>query len=245
MLRMLRSEWLKIRGGLIWLLIGVSPIIAALSGWLSSKEAGDGADGVVWLIALSIMSALHAMLFLPLLTGVFSALVCRYEHASGGWKQVLSLPVSRSQVYMTKFIVIMMLIGLVQLLFLALLLLIGTVLDFGAPIPWAKLLASVAGGWVACLPLAALQLAVSTAWASFAAPLALNVIFTIPNMLIANSAEYGPYYPWVQPMLAMIPSGEMTFGAFNVSAVTLFVIIGGSFLLFFVGGWSYFSRKPV
>lgn len=131
------------------------------------------------------------------------------------------------------------------LLFLALLLLIGTVLDFGAPIPWAKLLASIAGGWVACLPPAALQLAVSTAWASFAAPLALNVIFTIPNMLIANSAEYGPYYPWVQPMLAMIPSVEITFGAFNVSAVTLFGIIGGSIMLFFVGDWSYFSRKPV
>jgi len=244
MLRMLQSEWLKIRGVLIWLLIGVSPLLAALTGWINSMESG-GKDQSAWLIALAIMSALHAMLFLPLLTGIFSALVCRYEHASGGWKQLLSLPVSRSQVYMTKFIVIMMLIGLVQLLFLVLLLLIGTLLGFGNPIPWPHLLISAAGGWIACLPLAALQLAVSTAWASFAAPLAVNVIFTIPNMLIANSAEYGPYYPWVQPMLAMIPSGEMTFGAFNVSATTLFGIIGGSFLVFFVGGWTYFARKTI
>ncbi|MFD0714879.1 ABC transporter permease [Paenibacillus sp. GCM10027626] len=243
MIKMFRSEWMKVRGSLMWVLIVASPLLAAFTGWLSSK--GTAGDEGGWLEALGLMSVLHAMLFLPLLTGVFAALVCRYEHIGGGWKQLLALPVSRTQVYMTKLAVIMLLLGVTQALFLLALLLTGTMLGFQEPIPWSTLFFSVFGGWLACLPLAALQLAVASAWASFAAPLAVNVIFTIPNMLIANSADYGPYYPWAQPMLAMIPSTEMSFGAFNISAVTLFGVIGGSFLIFLLGGWSYFVKKTI
>jgi len=229
----------------MWLLVATSPILSALAGWLAVRNEAQTEGASAWLFIMGMMSSIHAMLFLPLLTGIFAALVCRYEHAGGGWKQLLSLPVSRTQVYVSKFIVIMGLIGIVQLLFLALLLLLGALLGISSPIPWSALLNPIAGGWMACLPLVALQLAVASAWSSFAAPLAVNVIFTLPNMLVVNSAEYGPYYPWAQPMLAMVPSGEITVGAFNISYFTLFGIIGGSFLLFFVMGWSYFSRKMI
>ncbi|PYI53749.1 ABC transporter permease [Paenibacillus flagellatus] len=242
MIAMFRSEWIKLRKTVIWLLAGVSPLIAAGIVFL---EPGEGMDSP-WLPALGIMSVLHAMLFLPLLTGVFAALLCRHEHIGGGWKQLLALPVSRLQVYVIKFVYVMLLVAFTQLLFVIVLLLIGTALGFSAPIPWSEIARSVAGGWVACLPLAALQLAVSTAWPSFAAPLAVNVIFTIPNILITNSAEYGPYYPWAQPMLAMIPrGGEMSFGAFNVTPETLFLVILGSFVLFGVSGYVYFARKAI
>ncbi|GAB2697432.1 ABC transporter permease [Paenibacillus thermoaerophilus] len=243
MIRMFRSEWMKMRRTVIWLLAVVSPVLAALVGVLNVQE-NTSADRT-WLEALGIMAVLHAMLFLPLLTGVFAALVCRFEHAGGGWKQLLALPVTRSQVYLMKFVFVMMLLAITQLLFLTGLLLIGAVLGFQGPVPWTDILRSVCGGWVACLPLAALQLAVATAWQSFAAPLAVNVVFTLPNMLVANSADYGPYYPWVQPLLAMMPAGPDRFGAFHVAEVSLFGVIGGSFVLFLVGGWAYFAKKAV
>lgn len=243
MLRMYRSEWMKIRRSFVWLLLLVSPLVAALLGLLESDREGE----FPWLIALSMMAALHAMLFLPLLTGVYAALVCRYEHIGGGWKQLLALPVTRTQVYFVKFALIMGMVALTQLLFLGVLLLVGAALGFSEPPPWQTLLASVAGGWIATLPLAALQLAVSTAWPSFAAPLAVNVVMTLPNVLIVYSEDYGPYYPWAQPLLAMLPRGmgPNEFGAFGLSAVTLFVVILGSFAVFFAGGWLYFTRKAV
>lgn len=244
MIRMFRSEWMKVRRTVIWLLAVVSPLLAALIGLLNVRDGSTSADAT-WLEALALMAVLHALLFLPLLTGVFAALVCRFEHAGGGWKQLLALPVTRSQVYLTKLAFVMLLLAITQLLFLAALLLIGISLGFKGAVPWAELLRSVGGGWVACLPLAALQLAVAAAWQSFAAPLAVNVIFTLPNMLVANSADYGPYYPWVQPLLAMMPAGPVSFGALNVSAVSLFLVIGGSFALFLAGGWIYFAKKAV
>lgn len=133
----------------------------------------------------------HALLLLPLLTGVFSAFICRYEHIHGGWKQLLALPVSRSSVYLVKLIVVMWLLAAVQLLTAASLYAAGLIQGVEESFPWSSVLINIAAGWAACLPLAALQLAVSTAWSSFAAPLAVNVIFTLPNLLVAHSRDYG------------------------------------------------------
>jgi hypothetical protein len=242
MLGMMRSEMLKLRKSPIWLLVFVSPLLSLL---VAFGESASSSDYSPWLGSLSIMAMLHALLFLPLLTGVFAAFVCRYEHVGGGWKQLLALPVSRSSVYIVKFIYVMLLIAVTQLLIVGGLLLVGAIKGFVGPIPWEEIGRSALGGWVACLPLAALQIAVSTAWSSFAAPLAVNVIFTLPNLLIVNSADYGPYYPWAQPILAMIPMGARDFGAFNVSVETLFIVILGSFVLFFASGLAYFIRKAM
>lgn len=242
MMALFYSEWLKLKKTAIWLLAPISPLIAVLAG---AAEGNRSDIDSPWLLLLGVMAGMHAWLFLPMLNGIFAALICRYEHVGGGWKQLLALPVSRTKLYIVKYVSVMMLIGLTQAIFLAVYLAAGAFLGLSSPVPWEELFRSVLGGWVACLPLAALQLIVSTAWPSFAAPLAVNVIFTIPNILIVNSAEYGPYYPWAQPLLAMMPFQEYDFGAFNVSAVTLFAVILGSFCLFLASGIVYFSKKAV
>lgn len=112
-------------------------------------------------------------------------------------------------------------------------------------VPWPLLISSLLGGWFACLPLAALQLGVSQGWSSFGAPLALNVSLTLPNILVVNSATYGPYYPWAQPLLAMSPFGGESFGAFVLPAQTLMLVVSVSLIVFLGGGLLYFQRKAV
>lgn len=239
--RILSSERLKMSKSYVWLLTLISPVIALAPGYLAVRQG----DSITWELLRTVMALIHSMLFLPLLSGVFAALLCRYEHQDGGWKMLLALPVTRIQVYLCKFIMIIALLGAVQLLFLAALLSMGWLRDAPGPVPWAVLLRSVLGGWVACLPLAALQLAVSQRWSSFGAPLALNVCLTLPNILISNSATYGPYYPWVQPMLAMSPYGEENFGAFNIPLESLMYVVLGSLVLFLAAGLISFRRKAV
>lgn len=226
----------------IWVLILVSPAIALLLGALADMQE-EGA--ITWQVLLSVMSMAHAMLFLPVLSGIFAALICRAEHSDGGWKALLSLPVTRSSVYLAKYALIMGLLAAVQLLFLAVLLGIGLYRGAEGPVPWPLILSSIFGGWFACLPLAALQLGVSQGWSSFGAPLAVNVSLTLPNILIANSATYGPYYPWVQPLLAMSPFREEQFGAFNLPMETLMLVVLGSLVLFLPAGLISFWRKAV
>jgi len=243
--KLFRSEFLKLRKSSIWLLIFVSPILSLLLGL--SDEIGEIEElkQHQWTTTLGMMTISHAILFLPLLTGIFSSFICRYEHASGGWKQLLSLPISRRQLYIVKILIVSLLIALTQILFISGLFLIGWMKGYPTAIPWDVILSSAFGGWLACLPLIALQMFVSVAWSSFAAPLAINVIFTIPNMLIVNSATVGPYYPWAQPFLMMMPNSSDSFGALNASTETLFIVILGSLLLFLGSGLGYFMRKEI
>lgn len=242
MRKLLRSELLKLRKSSVWLLIFVSPILSLLLG-LGELNAFPEVEQAQWTATLGVMAISHTILFLPLLTGVFSSFICRYEHVGGGWKQLLSLPVSRGKVYFTKLFIVSLLIALIQLLFVVALLFIGWMKGFSTDIPWGTISASVFGGWLACLPLIALQMFVSVAWSSFAAPLAVNVIFTIPNILIINSERFGPYYPWAQPFLLMMPDSTMGFSA--LTAPTLFIVILGSLVLFLASGLIYFKRKEI
>ncbi|KAF6652358.1 ABC transporter permease [Paenibacillus polymyxa] len=236
--RLLSVERMKIAKSPVWLLALVSPAIAVLIGLLANP-------GGNWLLLLAAMLTIHAMLFLPMLTAVFGSLVCRFEHGGGGWKQLMSLPLSRTGLYAAKLTIIMAMVGLTQLLFGVVLLGVGTVQGMSGPIPWAAIAQSLLAGWVACLPLAALQLMVSFLWSSFAAPLALNFVFTVPNMLVANSQTYGPYYPWTQPLLAMMPSGGDNFGAFMVPTDTLLIVVLGSFVVFAFAGLMIFRYKEI
>ncbi|WP_313803335.1 ABC transporter permease [Cytobacillus sp.] len=239
--KVLRAEFLKLRKSAIWLLIFISPALSFFVGLAESVED----KSFQWVIAISYMAFIHGLLFLPLLTGVFSAFICRYEHIGGGWKQLLAMPVSRGNVYIAKFLLVLGLLAITQLLFASGVLLVGQLKGFEEAIPWKTLAISSLGGLIACLPLAALQIFVSVAWSSFAAPLAINVIFTLPNMLVVNSEKFGPFYPWAQPFLAMIPTGQDGFGAMNVTMETLLLVILGSFIVFFLTGFTYFQRKEI
>lgn len=241
--RLFRAERIKLRRSRIWLLVLISPLLAGLFEFLV-LQTGEGEKE--WLNVVTEMSYFHALLFLPLLAGIFSATVCRAEHDSGGWKQLLALPVQRSAVYLAKLFTVALLLLLTQLAFLGMMIVVGVVNGMGDTLPWDMILRSTASGWLATLPLAALQMAVSVGWASFAAPLSINVILTLPNILVVNSAEYGPYYPWAQPFIAMLPrSGDSSFGALTLPLETLLYVIIGGFLIFLAGGLTYFKRKEM
>lgn len=242
-LNILASERLKLTKSFIWLLVPASPLLAAIIGLLINldKVPEEGHFALL----LTSMGMFHSMLLLPILTGIFSAFICRYEHSGGGWKGLLTLPVSRTALYIAKFFIVSLLLAVTQLLFLGAVLLNVAYHGLAGGVPWNILLPSVICGWLACLPLAALQLWASIGWSSFAAPLALNVMLTLPNMLIVNSAKFGPYYPWAQPSLAMLTTGSMDFGAFTLPLESLLITVLGSFVLFFAGGLVYFNRKEI
>jgi len=242
--RVLASEWNKIRKSSIWIPVLVAPLITIMAGILMTSHGLGHQDGKMsqWQSMYHTIFPIYAILFLPLLAGILASIVCRCEHVSGGWKQLLALPVSRTSVYAAKLLYVLLLLALAQLLVLAGILFIGFVLlHIQDPVPWLVLFKSLAGGWVATIPLAALQLWVSTWWKSFGAQFAVNVIMTIPAIAVVHSSTYGPFYLWVQPMLAMLPSAH---GILNVTVETsTTLLITG--LVFIIGGWAHFTNRDV
>lgn len=242
-IHLLLSEILKMRKTHVWLLLFVSPFLATVAALAANPPIEEAANE--WSLTLLIMTPMHTILFLPLIIGVFTSFICRYEHKNGGWKQLLSLPVKRTHVYMSKFLLVMLLIALNQLIFMGGWIVVGLAKGFTDPFPMEIIVKSILGGWISTLPLAAIMLLVSMAWSSFAAPLAFNVFFTMPNILVANSETYAPYYPWVQPFLTMIPKEGGPWGGFFVSFESIIYAITLGFIIFFVSGLVYIQRKAV
>ncbi|MCL6626793.1 MAG: ABC transporter permease [Alicyclobacillus shizuokensis] len=240
---MLLCEWKKLRTSSIWIPVLVAPLLTILVGVVRSRQdLGIAGNGKSWLSIYYEIVRIHAIVLLPMLAGILASLCCRIEHLAGGWKQLLALPVRRTAVYVTKFFYVLLFLALVQGLVLLGVLVDGLVfLHIQAPIPWTLLNKGFIGGWIATIPLAALQLWVSSWWKSFGAPFALNIIFTIPAMAVANSSIYAPIYPWAQPMLAMLPGHQGTLNITTETAMT--ITIAG--IVFIIGGWVHFTRRDI
>ncbi|WP_152655696.1 ABC transporter permease [Oceanobacillus sp. CFH 90083] len=242
MFSVINSEWFKLRKSKVLFLLLVAPLVGLFIGLANSFIEIEGINA--WYEKLIMMNFTYATLFLPLISGVFAGVICRYEHQEGGWKQLLALPVTRGKVFLSKYLVLILLMLAMQLMYLVSIYLVGMIEGITDPFPMDIVWKSILGGWVATLPLIALQLWVSIAFKSFAAPFAINVIFTLPTILVINSERFGPYYPWGQPFLMMNISGS-TEDVFFVPWDQILMVIGGSFLLFFIGGYLYFQRKAV
>lgn len=242
MIAILQSEWFKLRKSKITSIILAGPLIGIFIGISSSLNLEAKVNE--WYVSLLLMNFTYGLLFLPLITGVLASLICRYEHQSGGWKQLLALPVSRGKVFGAKYVLLMLLVLFIQLLYLAAIYMVGTLKGFTDPFPIEIVWKCILGGWVATFPLVALQLWMSILFKSFAAPFAVNVIFTLPSILVINSEKFGPLYPWAQPF-SMMYIGGSTDDVFFVPWEQLLTVVGGSFLLFFIGGYLYFQRKAV
>ncbi|SFD68808.1 hypothetical protein SAMN05216238_103160 [Lentibacillus persicus] len=239
----LRTEVFKFRqSGMLPILL-VSPFIGLMIGVMTNLS-GMATGGNSWLLLVQFMLLPYAVLFLPLMTGVLAGVICRYEHQAGGWKQLLSLPITRGSVFAAKYALLMAAVLIMQLLFLGAVFLVGQLKGITDPFPMIIFWKSIFGGWIATLPLAALQLTLSIMWKSFAAPFAVNVIFTLPAILAVNSQDFGPFYPWGQPFLMMY-TGSASDSVFYVPWEQVLTVVGGSLVIFLAAGWFYFQRKAV
>jgi len=210
-LNILSIELMKTRRSKLWFLVIFGPIVGvtlALNNFFINYDSfmSDPGDNG-WLEAWTQVEIFYSPLIFPILAGVFAALVCRYEHVGGGWKQLLSLAVPRHQVYFAKLLLIALLLACTQLSLLICYIGLGSILGVPNQIPWKTLWGFSIKGWLASLPLASIQLAISTYWRGFGMPLAINIALSLPSILVANTSA-GQFYPWAQPMLAMSPADE-------------------------------------
>lgn len=242
--KLLRMEVKKLRNSKITLIIWASPLLAVFITYFSMFNVNENVPP--WISLMTQMIIPHAVLFLPLVTGVFTALLCSYEHSYGGWKMVLTLPVSKTQVFLAKYIVSALLVALVQMAFLICTGLLGLIKGIQDPFPFVEILATVTVGWLASLPLVAFQLWMAVFFSSFAKPTVINALFALPAILIINSEKIGPYYPWSQPFLSMTEVFSHSIGGnagFLINNQVFYLTITLSFILFIGLGITYFVKK--
>ena len=95
----LSSEWLKIRHfPVIWLVIFLVPLFLTIVGvmnYTTNLHVFEEVGMIGWMGTWTQVEFLYGMVLCPILSSVFVALLCRFEHTHGGWKQLLVFPVPR------------------------------------------------------------------------------------------------------------------------------------------------------
>ncbi|WPC43446.1 ABC transporter permease [Clostridium sp. JS66] len=244
MIKLIKTELLKIQWKSILLLILMDILVSSI---LAINAVNDYKETFApnWNTLYFQEVMLHAMFFLPLLTGIVAALICSYEHKNRVWKQILTLPYSRSAIYFSKFIVIIIILLIVQLSFLISYILIGYSgykIQLVGIIPWKTVAFGVVGGYFAIFPLAALQLWLSIKFESFSRALVLNVFMVIPNIVITGFNSYiGAWFPYSSAYYAMFPQGINL--SPRVEWSSFFIITFATFMFYLIKGCCSFSKK--
>lgn len=227
-------EFMKLRRQWLWAVLIIVPLVSCLLGYNNFFTYQDilvQVDDNEWIEAWTQASLFYGMIMLPILSGFYCSLSCRNENFGGGWKQMLVLPPSRVEIYIAKMIIILFLVLVTQLVLITEFIITGLLLGLQDSIPWFFLFKVLVLGFLAVCALVAIQLWMASQIKSFVTPIAINVALTL-LAFIAAGAEWGNYYPWAQPTLAMSSPDEvgisslLFFLSINLVIFSLATIIG-------------------
>ncbi|WP_159883590.1 ABC transporter permease [Paenibacillus puerhi] len=201
--RVLMTELLKIRKKLIWFLIVLGPLgVVGLQGlnyalrydYLMKRYASDPWSSLLGNVSMLTVPTLFIGLTL------IASLTAGIEHQMNAWKQTLALPVTKTQVYMGKFLLTLLLLGCS-----ATLLAIGTIglgagLGFGIGlIPYRSLLMMAYYPYLAIVPFIALQVWLSVTMHNQAVPLMIGIAGTVFSLFSVRFGDWMPYkWPYLQ-----------------------------------------------
>lgn len=193
-----------------------------------------------WIEAWTQVALFMGPFVLPIMVGIYAALVCRSEHIGGGWKQLLALPIKHSDIFLGKFLTVVKMVVITMIILLILFIGFGYIKGVEGSLPLLTILGFIIRGTLACLPLILLQLTISIKAKTFGIPLAVSIVFTLPAIIVA-STSIGQIYPWTQPMLAMSPEDESPIQSY----LLFYTLVIGTFLVFLIYGLLSFIKKEI
>ncbi|WP_379128102.1 ABC transporter permease [Paenibacillus sp. sgz500958] len=234
--RALSADWLKIRGKGLWFLVFLGPVGLVA---MQALNFGLRLDYIKQQYAPDLWGALldNVSFFVPVALFLGTTLICslmaNIEYQMSSWKQLLALPVSRITVFMSKLILILLLLTVSCLLLSAGVIILGLLLGFGGDqIPYGDILRMGLLPYGAALPVLALQLWLSLTFSNQAFSVSLGVILSILSLFWSYIWEWvplvWPYYAW----------GSSRYVQFTGAGILLGLVL-------ILPGALHFSRKDV
>lgn len=191
--RCVAAEWAKLRHSYIWLLVVTLPVISILIG-CANYYMNRGILKNEWYSLWSQVGLFYGEFFFPILIAICCAYVWRLEHFQKNWNLIMTAPVSVAAIFLSKWVVVGILLLLVQGIFGGLYVLGGIWLGFNS-MPPGELLGWLLRGWIAALAISTLQLALSMRIRSFAVPVGLGLCATFLGlgMYVLDLGQFFPH----------------------------------------------------
>lgn len=242
--RLFRIELLKIRRSLVLLMTLACPLaVVVLVFGMNLRNAQPqtmSAEG--WRMLWASVSAMWSWFMLPLYIALSTSLINGNEHRNQTWRLMLSLPISKAELYAAKAMVAtFLMLGAHIALLTSTVSAIGLLGLLGFPLTDAFNVRPSSMLWaapLAALPLLVLQHALSWHLRSIVPPLAIAVMATFAAIQVGSS-DYWPYVPWTYPLVATNATSETA----RASAVILGPAIAA--VLFPLTAWWLGRRETV
>lgn len=201
MIRAIKAERLKYRRTFSRRLILLSPLFFIATGFVQ-KGLLPPSDLKPWALHLTQSYNWWTVIFVPLGTALFAALVELQEKKAGNYRSLRVHPVSPSFLWTGKIVLMSCHVFLAALVFMFAVILSGLVTG-GGKIPWTTIVAGGLAMWLASLPLIPVQLWAS-AWKGAFFSMAVGFAGMIAGVAAAPGAHW-IYVPWSWPIRLMCP----------------------------------------
>lgn len=231
---LLRADFLKIKRKGLWFLSFLGPfgvIALQMVNYGVRKDYLLNQSDDDWEYFLEYV---HSFTPLALVLGIaiLTSFMASIENETNGWKQLISLPVSKMSVYLSKFMVLGSLLFVSSLLLGVFSLGYGILLNLGNQIPYLELLKYSFYPYLAALPVLALQLWISSVSQNQGIPITTGVL----GVIFAYSAFILPdWMIWKWPSLM---------NEWDEPLINVMLGIGVGTLLYIVGMLD-FTRRDV
>lgn len=232
--KLLRADFLKIKRKGFWFLTFLGPFgVVALQmvnygvrkDYLL-KQSED--DWGYYLLNVSSFTPLALALGIVILTSFMASV----ENETNSWKQLISLPVSKMNVYLSKFTVLAFFLFLSSVLLMVFTIALGVFLDLGEQTPFVEIVKYSFYPYFAALPILALQLWIATVSQNQGIPITtgvLGVIFVYSALVLPD------WMIWKWPSLT---------NEWNEPVINVLLGIGVGILLY-IAGMIDFTRRDV
>lgn len=237
--RCIQAEMLKAKNSYVFWLAWIGTSFVALALLIimlldSGQAVNFGVDNP-WRAYVKFYYGSTNFMLLPLFIIIIASLVTFMEHRNGMWKHLFVLNVSRWQLYVSKFIVIVLLFAAAHAYFVLLMLFFGGITGIIQPstgllahFPDVSQIGTLAFKTVfSVLGLLAVQYWISTRFRSFIVSLGVGVIGFVMATLIVEQSSWVLYMPYAHPLLyTQVLDGQLALSSWGpVSEVELYSML--------------------
>ncbi|MED1874439.1 ABC transporter permease [Brevibacillus borstelensis] len=225
LIKSLAAEWLKMRKSYIWSILAALPAVSILIG-TANYYANKSVLTNGWYSLWTQVSLFYGEFFLPVLIAICCAYLCRLEHFNKNWYQVMTAPVSRSAIFISKLAIAGIMMLIVQAFFLLLYFCAGKALGLASPFP-IETVDWMSRGLYASIAISAVQLALSIRIRSFAVPIGISICaaFIRLGMYVM---KLGMFYPY---SLLTIGMGALSQESLTIAENGLFLAMNSLFIV--------------
>lgn len=232
MIRLLKAERMKLKRSPIWLAFLILPVVPAVLGtlnYLGNLELLQSEWYSLW----TQHTLFTDYFFLPIMIGVYCAYIMRLEHMNHNWNKVLTMPVNRALIFISKVCTASFMIFISEVWIGILFIVSGKLVGMTAPPPIKSIVVWCLFGTLGGMVMAAVQLFLSLYIKSFALPVGIAFAGGLSGLLFLAKklGHIWPYSLMAYGMNSNSPQkmAESGYGIFVVICIvylTIFVVMG-------------------